>query len=168
MGRQSKPVDYPVCPYCGAVSILTDSKVVYGKSYGMIYLCRNYPKCDAYVGVHKRTNEPLGRLANPELRHWKKAAHSAFDKVWESGRMSRAEAYKWLSDKLRIDPGECHIGMFDVGVCKSVVSVCKNIDRGDDDENPVVDNPDTITGPECIRDSGPQDTGAAADTDAPF
>ena len=60
MGRQSKPVDYPVCPYCGAVSILTDSKVVYGKSYGMIYLCRNYPKCDAYVGVHKRTNEPLG------------------------------------------------------------------------------------------------------------
>ena len=31
----------------------------------------------AYVGVHKGTDKPLGRLANAELRYWKKRAHAA-------------------------------------------------------------------------------------------
>lgn len=48
------------CDYCGRQAEYVDSKVVYGKSYGMMYLCRN---CMAYVGVHKGTDKPLGRLA---------------------------------------------------------------------------------------------------------
>ena len=59
------------CDYCGRQAEYVDSKVIYGKSYGMMYLCRN---CMAYVGVHKGTDKPLGRLANAELRYWKKAA----------------------------------------------------------------------------------------------
>ena len=58
----------PACPYCQSVSVLTDSKVIYGKSYGMVYLCLNYPKCDSFVGVHKNSIKPLGRMANRELR----------------------------------------------------------------------------------------------------
>lgn len=54
-----------VCPYCKEQTEYVDSACIYGKSYGMIYLCR---KCDAYVGVHKGTNKALGRLANKELR----------------------------------------------------------------------------------------------------
>ena len=38
------------CDYCGRETEYVDSKVIYGKSYGKIYLCRN---CMAYVGVHK-------------------------------------------------------------------------------------------------------------------
>ena len=53
------------CDYCGRETEYVDSKVIYGKSYGKIYLCRN---CMAYVGVHKGTDKPLGRLANAELR----------------------------------------------------------------------------------------------------
>ena len=44
------------CDYCGRETEYVDSKVIYGKSYGKIYLCRN---CMAYVGVHKGTDKPL-------------------------------------------------------------------------------------------------------------
>ncbi len=71
------------CDYCGRETEYVDSKVIYGKSYGKIYLCRN---CMAYVGVHKGTDKPLGRLANAELRNWKKAAHAVFDPLWKYGR----------------------------------------------------------------------------------
>ena len=43
------------CDYCGRQAEYVDSKVIYGKSYGMMYLCRN---CMAYVGVHKGTDKP--------------------------------------------------------------------------------------------------------------
>lgn len=74
------------CDYCGRETEYVDSKVIYGKSYGKIYLCRN---CMAYVGVHKGTDKPLGRLANAELRNWKKAAHAVFDPLWKYGLLSR-------------------------------------------------------------------------------
>ena len=76
------------CDYCGRETEYVDSKVIYGKSYGKIYLCRN---CMAYVGVHKGTDKPLGRLANAELRNWKKAAHAVFDsvEVWPLSRPSQ-------------------------------------------------------------------------------
>ena len=57
------------CDYCGREAEFVDSKIIYGRSYGKIYLCRN---CMAYVGVHKGTDKPLGRLANAELRNWKR------------------------------------------------------------------------------------------------
>lgn len=66
-----------ICPYCGRSAEFVDSIAVYRRSYGMIYLCR---PCDAYVGVHGRSDTPLGRLANAELRRWKIAAHDAFPK----------------------------------------------------------------------------------------
>ncbi|MGD9567560.1 MAG: DUF3268 family zinc-finger domain-containing protein [Sedimentibacter sp.] len=110
------------CPYCGQQAKYVDSKVVYGRSYGMIYLCQ---PCDAYVGVHKGTNEPLGRLANKELRYWKMAAHEAFDPIWKTKKMKRNNAYKWLAEQLRLSPEETHIGMFDITMCKIVIEICK-------------------------------------------
>lgn len=59
-----------ICPYCRAKAELRDSEFVYGdRNYGKIYVCSNYPICDAYVGVHKGTQDkPKGTLANAELR----------------------------------------------------------------------------------------------------
>ena len=92
-----------ICDYCGTPADFVDSSVVYhGHSFGMIYLC---PRCGAYVGVHKGSDKPLGRLANSELRNWKKAAHAAFDPLWKYGpyRGRRNEAYRWaLRLNLRI------------------------------------------------------------------
>lgn len=111
-----------ICPYCGQQAKYVDSKVVYGRSYGKIYLCK---ECDAYVGVHKGTDKPLGRLADKELRYWKMAAHDAFDPIWQTKKMKRNQAYKWLAERMGLSPQEAHIGMFDVLQCKKVIKICK-------------------------------------------
>lgn len=110
------------CPYCGMRAEYVDSSEIYGKSYGMIYLCR---PCDAYVGVHKGTSRPLGRLANAELRHWKIAAHAAFDPLWQSGEYEkRNDAYAWLAEQMGLPRSKTHIGMFDIEQCKQVIQIC--------------------------------------------
>lgn len=113
------------CDYCGRRAEFVDSKIVYGKSYGKIYLCRH---CMAYVGVHKGTDKPLGRLANAELRYWKKAAHAAFDPLWKYGRFRgyRNAAYGWLSERMGLPVEKTHIGMFDVAQCKKAIQICRN------------------------------------------
>jgi len=133
MGRATK-YNYKVlngleCPYCGAASELVDSSVIYGKSYGMIYLCS---PCDAYVGVHKGWDgkRALGSLANKELREARKKAHSLFDPIWKNAIKTgwdkyeaRKSAYRWLSYKMSIPDYQTHIGMFDVEQCKRVVEI---------------------------------------------
>lgn len=109
-----------ICQYCNKPARYTDSKAVYGKSYGMIYLCDH---CGAYVGVHKGTDIPFGILANAELRGWKKKAHESFDPLWKSGRMTRHGAYKWLGSCMKKPIKDCHIGMFQVDECKKVVAL---------------------------------------------
>jgi len=123
-----------ICPYCGNNSEYIDSSFIYGKSYGMIYLCR---PCEAYVGVHKGTDKALGRLANKELREAKKEAHFYFDqiaktslinKIWKEyipNLGNRNKAYLWLSKQMNIDKEFCHIGMFDIEQCKQVVEICR-------------------------------------------
>lgn len=112
------------CPYCGRLAEFVSSKEVYGgRDYGhMIYLCR---KCNAYVGCHKGTDKPLGRLANAQLRYWKQEAHAAFDPIWKYGLKKRNEAYAWLASCMGLPVKKTHIGMFDVAQCKQVVAICK-------------------------------------------
>jgi hypothetical protein len=118
------------CPYCLGSAVLIDSKEIYGRSYGMAYQCK---PCKAYVGCHRGTEKPLGRLANAELRRYKQRAHKAFDPIWKLNPMAgtkrdqpnRKEAYLWLAGKLGIRLKDCHIGMFDVKQCKLVITYCK-------------------------------------------
>ena len=114
-----------ICPYCGRQAEYVDSKAIYGRSYGMAYLCR---PCDAYVGVHRGTDRPLGRLADADLRRWKKLAHATFDPLWQHGRFRgrRNAAYAWLSGQMGIPEAETHIGMFDVDRCKLAIQISKN------------------------------------------
>ena len=110
------------CDYCGTKADFVDSSVIYGKSYGMIYLC---PDCGAYVGVHKGTDKPLGRLANSELRRWKRNAHNVFDPLWMRGpfRGRRNAAYAWLAQQMGLPIEKTHIGMFDVAQCKEAINI---------------------------------------------
>lgn len=128
MNRQEEIFAGKVCPYCNEKTEYVDSSCIYGRSYGMIYICR---PCDAYVGVHKGTDDALGRLANSELRHWKKEAHAMFDPLWRrkmeqgfSKKKARGKAYKWLSEQMGIDIKLTHIGMMDIEQCKRVVELC--------------------------------------------
>lgn len=124
--RQAK-----ICPYCGEAPKLVDSSVIYyGRSYGMIYLCE---PCNAYVGCHKNSTNSLGRLANKDLREWKKLAHKYFDNLWARSAIhhniarnqARKNGYAWLSKQLDIEVKLCHIGMFDVNTCKRVIELCR-------------------------------------------
>ncbi len=118
------------CPYCGAKVLLRKASYVYtiknaDEKYSKVWVCSNYPECDAYVGCHKGTDIPMGRLANARLRTLKKEAHKQFDPLWKSDFMSRREAYKWLSDMLNIPLEQCHIGMFDIKQCQRVIHLCR-------------------------------------------
>ena len=119
----------PICPYCDRKSELVTGNAIYphrpdlfGKFF---YRCE---PCGAYVGCHPGTQNPLGRLANAELRAAKQKAHAAFDPMWRGNDRSagkrRAAAYAWLSEQLGIAPQNTHIGMFDVDLCKRTVELC--------------------------------------------
>ncbi len=111
------------CPYCHQPAVFVDSAEVYRRSYGMIYLCR---PCRAWVGVHDGTDKPLGRLADAELREWKILAHAAFDPYWQNGgRGTRRRAYAALAATLGLSSDDCHIGLFDVDLCRRVVLACE-------------------------------------------
>jgi hypothetical protein len=123
--RHTDPIlNGSICPYCGKPTEFVDSACIYGRSYGMIYLCR---PCHAFVGVHKGTDIALGRLADSNLRHWKKRAHSAFDLLWKTGQMTRHEAYRWLAEGLEKAVKDAHIGMFDENECKTVVNMSNRL-----------------------------------------
>lgn len=109
-----------VCPYCQQPAKLVDSKVIYGTSYGNMWLCR---PCDAYVGVHKNDglNRPLGTLANAETRRWRGHAHAAFDPIWKDGKMKRGAAYGLLARLMELPEKEAHIAMFTVAQCKELI-----------------------------------------------
>lgn len=116
MNGRSQPNDetpHPLtCDCCDSEDVeLTTNDRIYGKQYGewpYIYLCL---ECDAAVGCHPLTYNPLGKLASPETRALRKAAHQSFDTLWRQGLMTRTDAYEWLASALRLKPDECHISM---------------------------------------------------------
>lgn len=118
-------LDNPIiCRYCGGEVVFTSNSEIYGKEYGngKCFLCR---KCRAFVGVHTETLTPLGTLANDELRKWRKKAHSEFDKLWKgkTRKMTRYNAYSWLSDKMKLSRDETHIALFEIEQCQKVLEL---------------------------------------------
>ena len=113
------------CDYCGRKAVLTTGDVVYPHRPDLrgrvFWVCE---PCDARVGCHPDTATPLGRMANADLRAAKQEAHKVFDPIWKDGRRSRSDAYTWLAYKLGISKSKCHIGLFDIAMCRKVVEVC--------------------------------------------
>lgn len=130
------------CPYCGEEAALVNSREIYnGQDFGPVYLCR---PCRAWVGCHKGTTKPLGRLANAELRSWKIKVHDVFDPIWRERwqrkhaadprykkGMARGGRYKKLAELMEITREECHIGMFDVEQCRLAVQICESGELSD-------------------------------------
>ena len=116
------------CDYCGKDAETATGKDIYPHREDLhslkFFAC--YP-CSAWVGCHKKTGKPLGRLADKELRSAKMSAHAAFDPLWRSGDMTRSEAYAWLANELCISRDNCHIGMFNKEQCGAVVDACNKM-----------------------------------------
>lgn len=118
-----------ICDYCDNEAQLVSGDIIYPHRSDLYYLrFWQCAPCNAYVGCHKGTTRPLGRLANTELRQAKQDAHVAFDELWRrttpAGSFDRNGAYTWLAEQLGIERCNCHIGMFDVKTCRRVVEVC--------------------------------------------
>lgn len=122
--QQKQILQGKICPYCWQESKLINSEEFYGVYYGMMYICK---PCDAYVGCHKYTEVALGRLANKNLREFKKKAHECFDQIWQQKIMKRKEAYMWLSEQTGVPAEYMHIGMLGEQMCKIVITLCKKV-----------------------------------------
>lgn len=117
-----------ICRYCGGVIRLVPAKQVLGKSakrLGLegeyLYQCQN---CNARVGCHKGTVQPLGNVANETLRLKRMETHKIFDAFWKSRHMTRHNAYKRLSQQLRLPMKETHIAGLEMDQCQKVVELC--------------------------------------------
>lgn len=116
-----------VCDYCHRDAVRVGAEKIYPHRPDLLgkwfWECE---PCGAYVGCHPGTTNPLGRLANAELRRAKQSVHRILDPLWKSGKMKRKAAYALLAERLNIAPQNCHVGMFDVDTCKAAVNVLAN------------------------------------------
>lgn len=117
------------CPYCGAYAYCRPASIVYGnvsrRKDSYLYICSRWPACDSYVGVHQNSREPLGTLANSELRHKRILAHRALSELQCQRHMKKWEAYIWLQAKLGLNESQAHIGMFSEYMCEQTISLCR-------------------------------------------
>lgn len=114
------------CPFCSEKPVLKPTAAVYGKHYGCpgakMWVC---DPCGARVGCHGDSDKPLGNLADAATRAARMAAHAAFDPLWKGTDMKRSAAYLWLSERLGMDPKDCHISQMGVEGCQRVVEACE-------------------------------------------
>lgn len=131
LGRRLQ--DAPICPYCGSASEHVDGTVLYPHRTDLaekkFWRCR---PCDAFVGCHPGTPEPLGSLVNAALRTARAKTHDLFDQLWGRGAeifdnppMTRKEAYAWLAAELVLEVDACHIGMFDLETCSKALAAVR-------------------------------------------
>lgn len=64
-----------------------------------------------------------------QVEMWRGRAHKAFDPIWRSGITDRAEAYRWLADKLRCSEPEAHIANLGIQSCQQVVEIMREAKR---------------------------------------
>lgn len=115
-----------ICPYCGGGTRTRAASEVYGgrtnsAQWGNLLVCKNFPICDAYVGIHEGTNSPKGTLANRTLRDLRKKAHALFDAYAVNGHIvTRKEAYGIAGQWMGVIP--FHIGDLRDEGCLSFVT----------------------------------------------
>ena len=127
--KRKKKATAPRCPYCGSVAILRSAEGIYrSHSAGkMLYVCKKYPICDSYVRVHPGTKIPMGTMANGELRRLRHEAHKYFNQLYDSGYMTKDDAYRWLAAILSAPQNQAHIGLLGEYYCRVVIEESKKL-----------------------------------------
>lgn len=95
--------------YCTGCGVDVDARLAYGSE---IYPTRPdlaklrfwiHDKCGAFVGTHHKTKDktrPLGFLATPEVKRWRMIIHGILDPLWKSKKISRGQAYAYISKRI--------------------------------------------------------------------
>lgn len=119
------------CPYCGSLASKRPASYIYGESADKnkyLFVCDCYPKCNSYVAATEK-GQPMGTLANKELRQKRIAAHKSIDRIWKKGFMTKEQVYVWLQSKLNMTDKEMHIGKFGIYYCNRVIYECNRAYR---------------------------------------
>ena len=95
----------PKCPRCGGFAVAVETV------YGIRHSC-----CDLWSWGGKP-------LADEETHRARQAAHAAFDPIWKTGMMPRAEAYRRLAAAMGIPPEKCHMAQMDKTTARRVPQV---------------------------------------------
>lgn len=57
-------------------------------------------QCRLHVGCHPISTRPLGVIPTLEISGARSKIHAILDPIWKSGRQTRSQVYKRLSDRL--------------------------------------------------------------------
>ncbi len=115
--------------HCGCLAVLRPAEEVCKPPFpgAMAYVCSNYPRCDSFVIADPVTKQPRGSLADSNLRRLRYLAHNQFDRLHQSGRMTRKEAYRWLAHVTQSPAGHAHIGHMGAYYCQVVIRESKKL-----------------------------------------
>ena len=103
--------------------------------FGPWYGCPRYPDCTGAHGAHPN-GAPLGIPVTKATREARIRVHAAFDALWrgcpryDSLPKPRELAYRWLADRMRLDPADCHIGQFTADQCERAEVVLASVRVG--------------------------------------
>jgi hypothetical protein len=101
-----------LCPKCGQTPAQQETR------YGIRYAC---------CGMWSWGDHPL---ADMETHAARKAAHAAFDVVWQQGYMRRGDAYALLQAKMGLCADDCHMKKMNAETARRVPTAANEILAG--------------------------------------
>ncbi len=136
------------CSHCAGSCRRTDGREVYPHlpklADKVFYVCDG---CDARVGAHEESGEPLGTAANAELRQLRITVHNLVDRNWKAAPKGatrhrlRRETYRALSEALGLPEDDARVAMFDADHCRAALSYLKGMSaaaRAQDRAGPIL------------------------------
>lgn len=131
-----------ICPYCNCETRLVKGDAIYTQRANdprpPAYLSRNHYQCvnnpDHYVGTYTNSKKYFGRIADAELRIWKRRGHEIFEPLWKDLKYfkSSQQAYRWLSNLMELPKKHTHFGMFTIEQCKQAIDIIEGFKREKD------------------------------------
>jgi hypothetical protein len=112
------------CDCCGGPAVLVQNRVLYGSNQGkwpVVWYCLS---CEASTGCHPFSVFPMGIMADRQTKAARRQMHELLDPIWESGLMSRSEAYALLAERMGVPPWEeVHVAWMSLQQC-AVAAEC--------------------------------------------
>lgn len=125
MRTNTGPTPSPTC--CGGPARLTSGVALFVHRSDLWHrLWWTCDACDARVGCHPGTDQPLGTLATPALRAARVRAHAVFDALWKHDGWRRSSAYRWAAHRLGLTYDQMHIGLLDEDGCRRLIEAVNN------------------------------------------
>jgi len=116
----------PYCGQCGSRMVLKEtSRYQYADGTNRKFWgCVRYPECSGTVGSNAN-GKALGIPGSGPTKKYRIEAHKALERRLRGSAKGifRGDLYRTLAKEMKIDPQECHIGMFNIEQCKKAIRI---------------------------------------------